>query len=42
MPNGRVTVYDGARHELLMERAEVRGAFLAASVELFRMARETV
>ena len=41
MPNGRVTIFDRARHELLMERAEVRDAFLGASVALFEAARAT-
>lgn len=34
-PGGRFTVFDGARHELLMERAEVRDAFLDAACRLF-------
>jgi lysophospholipase len=38
MPNGRFTVFDGARHELLMERPEVRGAFLDAALRLFETA----
>jgi lysophospholipase len=42
MPNGRVAVFDGARHELLMERPEVRDAFLAAAIELFETARAPV
>ncbi|MGI1663483.1 alpha/beta fold hydrolase [Palleronia sp. KMU-117] len=37
-PGSRFTVFDGARHELLMERAEVRGPFLEAAVELFESA----
>jgi lysophospholipase len=41
MPNGRVTVFEGARHELLMERPEVRDAFLASAVALFETARAT-
>jgi lysophospholipase len=34
----RFTRFDGARHELLMERAEVRDRFLDATVGLFRAA----
>jgi lysophospholipase len=37
-PGGRFTVFDGARHELLMERAEVREAFLDAACRLFESA----
>jgi lysophospholipase len=34
-PLARIETYDGARHELLMERAEVRGRFLAAATRRF-------
>ncbi len=36
----RFTRFDGARHELLMERSEVRDRFLDATVELFQSARQ--
>lgn len=35
----RFTRFDGARHELFMERAEVRDRFLDATVDLFREGR---
>jgi lysophospholipase len=36
----RFTRFDGARHELLMERPDVRGRFLDAALDLFEAARE--
>jgi len=34
-PKGRLRVFDGALHELLMERADIRGPFLQDSLALF-------
>jgi lysophospholipase len=35
-PNGRLLEFDGALHELLLERDDVRAAFLGATLDLFR------
>ncbi|WP_128253538.1 alpha/beta fold hydrolase [Falsirhodobacter deserti] len=35
-PGAALTVFDGAEHEILMEKAEIREAFLDAAVALFR------
>jgi lysophospholipase len=37
-PAARIETYDGARHELLMERAATRAAFLAATEARFTAA----
>jgi lysophospholipase len=34
-PDGRLDIYDGALHELLMERSEIRNAFLHETICLF-------